>query len=284
MTYWLLTQNVPFSSLSKLCDFVRGSVGFPLGPLLSKNITNEGIKFLQKALAIQPLERFTALIALDDPWLKDIEQVSFQDGETQISPQVALHVDIASEPVIEDAPVTQLLRRNGFDVDAANFNPNTALLWAATKDREGNIIQILLERGADVAAKDSIGRTALHWAAENGYKTAVQLLLTEGADVDAKDHTGRAVLHRTAERGQEALVQLLLEKGADATAEDNLGRTALHWAAENGYENIVLLLLHNGADVEAKDALGRTARDWAMGNGQESMFQLLTALPLTLDS
>jgi hypothetical protein len=39
--------------------------------------------FLQKALAIQPSERFTVLSALDDPWLKDMEQIPCQASEQQ---------------------------------------------------------------------------------------------------------------------------------------------------------------------------------------------------------
>jgi hypothetical protein len=48
-----------------------------------KSITDEGMTFLQKAISIQPSERFTALIALDDPWLKDTEQVSCQASKPQ---------------------------------------------------------------------------------------------------------------------------------------------------------------------------------------------------------
>jgi serine/threonine protein kinase len=83
VTYWLLTQEVPFPSLTKKIDFIRGSIDFPLRPLLSKSITDEGMTFLQRAISVQPSERFTALIASDDPWLKDIEQLSSQASKSQ---------------------------------------------------------------------------------------------------------------------------------------------------------------------------------------------------------
>jgi hypothetical protein len=39
--------------------------------------------FLQKTISIQPSERFTALIALNDPWLKDTGQMSCQASKSQ---------------------------------------------------------------------------------------------------------------------------------------------------------------------------------------------------------
>jgi serine/threonine protein kinase len=83
MTYWLLTQKIPFPSCMKRYEFVKGNIDFPLDPLLHNGITEEGMAFLQKALAIQPSERFTALSALDDPWLKDMEQIPCQASEQQ---------------------------------------------------------------------------------------------------------------------------------------------------------------------------------------------------------
>jgi serine/threonine protein kinase len=83
VTYWLLTQTVPFPSLRELYEFIAGRIDFPKGHLRSESITNEGMAFLQKALAVQPPKRFTALTALNDPWLKDTGQVSHRDSEPQ---------------------------------------------------------------------------------------------------------------------------------------------------------------------------------------------------------
>jgi hypothetical protein len=76
-------------------------------------------------MAIQPFERFTALNALNDPWLKDIEQVHCQNSSPQ---EDALRPDIASKRANQNAQATQLLLENGFDIYAVNFNANMALL------------------------------------------------------------------------------------------------------------------------------------------------------------
>ena len=197
-----------------------------------------------------------------------------QDGETQISPQAALHPDVASEPVIEDAQATQLLLEGEPDVTARDSDEWIALHNAAEGGDEP-LVRLLLEAGVDVATKDRFKWTALHKAAKSGHKTVVQLLLEKGADVTGKDHIGRTALHRAAENGHETVVRLLLEKEANITAKDDVGRTALYWAAENGHEAVVRLLLEEGADVAAKDKVGRMALHRTAEKGQEAAMRLL---------
>ena len=190
---------------------------------------------------------------------------------------ISLHPDIASERANQDAQATQLLLENGFDIYAVNFNVNIALLWAASKDYGGDMVQLLLRKGGNVAAKDDNGWTALHFAAASGHEAVVRLLLAEGVDVATKDSLGQTALHFAAESGHEAVVQLLLGKGADVAAKEDDGRwTALHFAAKCGHEAVVRLLLGKGADVAAKDSLfGQTALHLAAGNGHEAVVRLL---------
>jgi hypothetical protein len=290
VSYWLSTQRVPFSS-KELIKFTARSTDFPLNPLLSKSVTNEGIIFLRKAIAIQPSERFTALIALDDPWLKDVEP------------------ELQATQLVRDNEATQLLRDSHFDIHTVDFDVNKALLWAASRDYEGDTVQLLLRKGADVAAEDDSGQTALHlaasygrettvrlllekgtdvaaeddngrralhWAASYGRETTVRLLLEKGANIVAQDGLGQTALHLTALIGDEAIMRLLLEKGADIAAQDKSGETALHLAASYGHETIVRLLLEKGADIAAQDGRGQTALHWAASYGYEAIMQLLT--------
>jgi serine/threonine protein kinase len=46
VSYWLLTQRVPFPSQTELIKFITRRTDFPLDPLLSKSVTNEGKVFL----------------------------------------------------------------------------------------------------------------------------------------------------------------------------------------------------------------------------------------------
>lgn len=71
--------------MGKIMHFVDGKGDFPSTSLLNKGITNEGVAFIRKAMAIQPLARFTAPTALNDPWLNNINDVSHRDPEFQIN-------------------------------------------------------------------------------------------------------------------------------------------------------------------------------------------------------
>jgi len=99
------------------------------------------------------------------------------------------------------------------DVQATDFNGNTAVAWAARRGHEG-VVRILLER-SDVnpdTADTEYGRTPLLWAAENGHEGVVRMLL-ERNDVNPN------------------------------TADTEYGGTPLSWATENGHEGVVRMLL-----------------------------------------
>lgn len=83
VAYWLLTQEVPFPSPLTKFRFVTSMIEFPLAPLLVKCITTEGMAFIRKAMAIQPLNRFTASTALRHRWLDDVNNIPHPDPELQ---------------------------------------------------------------------------------------------------------------------------------------------------------------------------------------------------------
>ncbi len=85
-----------------------------------------------------------------------------QENKKQGGSQIALHPNIVSVRAIQDAYVTQLLRENGFDINAVDFDANITLLWATHRDQTGHTIQFLLRKGANVEGRDHDGRTALH--------------------------------------------------------------------------------------------------------------------------
>ena len=241
------TIKVPKNSVSQINDQAIDIVQLTSSQDLNNSSTN------RKALPLRP-----------------------QDGKEQVGSQIALHPDIASERDIKDAQATQLLLENGFDIYAANFEANMALLWAASRDHEGDMVQLLLRKGADVNTKGGDLRMALHFAARKGHEAVVQLLLEKGADVYAKASGGWTALHFAARKGHEAVVLLLLEKGADVDAKAGDGATALHLAAKNGHEAVVRLLLEKGADVNAKAGdRRRTALHVAAQNGHEAVVRLL---------
>lgn len=81
--YWTLTKEVPFHSINKLSEYVQRRGPFPTGSLQEKSISKEGMAFLEKALAVEPSERFDALGALNDRWLDgvNVDQVINDDAD-----------------------------------------------------------------------------------------------------------------------------------------------------------------------------------------------------------
>lgn len=146
-----------------------------------------------------------------------------------------------------NAKQMKLLLESGADVNAQNTFHATALIWAggdAVKSR------MLIERGADINVRTQQGRTALMAAAKrNGNADLVRLLLEKDADVKTP---GDTTLIPAAQSGDVEIMRLLIEGGADVNCvSPRLGDTPLMYAAAAGNVEAVRFLLAKGANPNA---------------------------------
>ena len=110
-------------------------------------------------------------------------------------------------------------------------------------------VKACLVAGADLNARDERKRTPLHWAASHNKNPEVlKVLLAAGAGVNAQDEWKSTPLHWAAVRGNSAVVKTLLAAGADPMARGKGNDTPLHWAAANKNPAVVEVLLAAGAD------------------------------------
>lgn len=141
-----------------------------------------------------------------------------------------------------DADAMGLLLAAGADVNVANSDGMTALMWAV-----GNLdkTRLLIDKGAKVDVRTELGRTPLLIASTYaGNVDVVRLLLQQGAKVADIDQFGETPLTSAAKRGDAQVVEALIKAGADLQAG---GRAPLVWAAEEGNVETVACLLRNGA-------------------------------------
>lgn len=149
------------------------------------------------------------------------------------------------------AEVVDLLFRDGTDLNVKNIsNEGETALMLATQFRNLEFAEALLRLGADVNAADFNGKTALMYGAKprsreemRMEKTAekqiqlIQALIASGADLEATSKTGQTTLILAAEYGLPEVVSLLLQLGANPDHQDNQGYTALVYAERR--ENIL---------------------------------------------
>jgi len=101
-----------------------------------------------------------------------------------------------------------LARAPGVELEAANANGSTALMFAAFEGRAA-VADVLLKAGADINHRNKSGHTALMSAAAHGYRNTVTLLLQAGADPTVQDaeQTTAAVFAR--DNGHEEIARLI---------------------------------------------------------------------------
>ena len=174
----------------------------------------------------------------------------------------------------------KLLLESGADVNAQNTFHATALIWAggdAVKSR------MLIEHGADINVRTQQGRTALMAAAKrNGNADLVRLLLEKGADVKTP---GDTTLIPTAQSGDVEIMRLLIEGGADVNCiSPRLGETPLMYAAASDNVEAVRLLLAKGANPNAAlknmtRVIGGSILDGGVGKQTPLMWAAPTGSP-----
>ena len=162
----------------------------------------------------------------------------------------------------------------GANVNAANSQGATALMWGATEMAK---VRLLLGRGADAKAVAKSGKTALALAAASDRSgDIVRLLLTNGADVKAVDGFKSTVLHAAAGGNDIDTIRQVLDAGLDVNAVNFPGFTPLMLSASQGNLEAVKLLLAKGANVNAVSGDGSfqkvKAGSIALGNFTPLLF------------
>ena len=88
-------------------------------------------------------------------------------------------------------------------------------LIEAVKKGYPPIVQAFLAKGANVNAADGDGGTPLIWAVARGQPETVRLLLESGADANAADAEGMTALALARRRNAPELAEILLAAGAE---------------------------------------------------------------------
>jgi uncharacterized protein len=145
----------------------------------------------------------------------------------------------------------QTLLRKKVDVNAAEGDGSTALLWASYRD-DLESADLLMHAGANVNAANDLGATPLWAASQNGSSAMVGRLLKAGANPNLALVAGETPLMVAARSGYADVVGQLLAKDAKVSVRGARGQTALMWAVAQKHPEVVKLLLEHGADVQAR--------------------------------
>jgi len=145
----------------------------------------------------------------------------------------------------------RLLLQKGGDVNAAEADGSTALLWASYRD-DVESAALLIRAGANVNASNDLGATPLWTASQNGSAAMVQRLLEAGAKTNTALLWGETPLMAAARSGYPEVVDQLLAKGTNANARGARGQTALMWAVAQKHPDVVKVLLAHGVDVHVR--------------------------------
>ncbi len=166
------------------------------------------------------------------------------------------------------------LAGRGVDVNQAQVDGMTALLWAAHHD-EPRIAKLLVDAKANAKAANRYGATPLSLACTNGSAAMVELLLAAGADPNTRLKGGETPLMIAARTGKPGPVKALLARGADVNATERRGQTPLMWAAAEGNAEVVEALLQAGADLRPRLPSGFTPLFFAVREGRTDVVRVL---------
>jgi ankyrin repeat protein len=223
--------GLPDSQIQILKDWIDQGAHWPEGLSLKSESTSSSTDPRKAAL-------FAAIRAADEKAvaglsnLRSLVSVTDKYGSTPIM-NATLYANVG---------LMRLLIEQGADVNHANHDGATALMWGA-----GDLakVRLLIEKGAQVDAQSRLGRTPLLIAATYpGNVEVVRLLLARGAKAAVADVSEETALTSASKRGDAEIVEVLIAAGANLNAG---GRPPLVWAAEEGNVKTLACLLKHGA-------------------------------------
>ncbi|KAI4178117.1 MAG: hypothetical protein LQ348_005686, partial [Seirophora lacunosa] len=208
--------------------------------------------------------------------------------------------------------ITQLLRRETIDVDAADKADGITALHFAARNDHHEIVKLLHAHGAQSKMTDCDGRAAIHHAIRGNSYSCLEFFLKEASDDIPHDKDGNSLWHLASrERDKQTLeilarfltpiprlsslkakdgwspllcaasvgsvecLEWLLQAGCDVMDVANDGSTALHLAVESRSLKATRLLLAKGCDVNSRGRIGETSLMIAAQRGYVGIMGLL---------
>ncbi|MEP7353867.1 MAG: ankyrin repeat domain-containing protein [Acidobacteriota bacterium] len=169
-------------------------------------------------------------------------------------------VSAASMPLIDaiktgqHAAAVDVITKKSADVNLAEADGSTALLWAANQN-DADLVARLVKAGANPNARNKLNSSPLLEAVLNANTEAIKALLDAGADPNAAGPDGQTPLMVIARTANVAAAKLLMDKGANPNAKEAQHKqTSLMWAAAANQGPMVRELLAHGAEADAKTA------------------------------
>src|ERR1700683_307212 len=129
------------------------------------------------------------------------------------------------------AAALDMIAKKSADVNAAEADGSTPLLWAANLN-DTDLAERLLKAGASPKVRNLLGSTPLGEAALNANTELIKALLDAGADANAAGADGQTPLMIVARTANVAAAKLLPDKGANPNVKEaQREQTPLMWAA-----------------------------------------------------
>ena len=172
-----------------------------------------------------------------------------------------------------------LFELNKWDVQATDFNGNTAITWAARWGHEEAVKVLLAQEDVNPHQVNHFGETPLLWAASNGHDGVVRMLLArDDVNPNHVDQFGETPLFLAAAKRHEGIAKMLLERNGipPEKVDTEYGQELLLGAANNGDEGMVKTLLER-EDINPDKPGGRdrTRLFQADRNGHEGVVRML---------
>jgi len=194
---------------------------------------------------------------------------------------VADLIDAAAKA--DKATIENLVRNNGVDVNAGDYDKRTAIHLAAS---EGNlaIVEFLVdEMHASVNPVDRWGGTPLDDAVRSRHKAVATYLTAKGGYTakklltDSKINDQSMNMCDAASQGNVMAIRVLMAQGVDVNQGDYDQRTALHLAASEGMLEMVKVLVKEAkADVNVVDRWGGTPLDDGIRHKHQEVVDYIT--------
>lgn len=272
-------------SMELLFNFCTGRSPFDVAILESSEASAEAIDLVMSLLVVEPTERATASVALQNPWLVSIEFKNdwFKKLEADFS-ALGIELDLGTR---QDKALMRQIR----SIDITRFLPTAtaknlpALLEQAIDKGLTNAAWMLVHSPGRIV-KDPTGVERLFEQAVKDRRLRwVKILLEVGdLDINRVGSSGKRAVEVAVHHGWCDILRLLIKSKAvvDVEAESSHeGRTPLQTAAGSGDIDMVRVLLEDNENIEAivnanpATKFGRTALQAAAEKGHINVMQFL---------